>query len=288
MNNIAIAFLMSLCALVMLGGCGIDNGQEQAVNDKPVIVLVAFGTSVPEAQKSFENIDNMVRKEFKGYDVRWAFTAQFIINKLKKNGQTTLFARKVPIKNLSEVYADLRKEGKTDVVIQSLHVVPGGEFTEMTKVDSSGLKVRVGQPLLSDDKAIADFAKVISKKLGGKDEVTILCGHGNDHHKEYNSEVVKLDKYVRANYKNVYVATVEGQPGTEKAFANVKKSGKKKVKFVPIMIVAGDHIMNDVMGDEDESWKKILGLPASSEGGMGMNDDVVGLYINHLRQAISN
>lgn len=258
-----------------------------AVQGKPVIVLAAFGTSVPKAQKALEHIDTRVRAAFPGREVRWALTAQFIINKLRKQGQTTLFARQVPIKNLEEIYADLRAAGKTEVVVQSLHVVPGGEWHELKRVDDSGLEVRFGKPLLNDTAMISRLTTVLAKRFGGDDTVTVLCGHGNDHHPGFNSNLVDLDAHVRAHYQNVFLATVEGQPGTEKAFADVKATGLKKVKFVPVMVVAGDHIMNDVMGPEAESWKSILGLEATAEGGLGENDEVVDLYIHRLRHALA-
>ncbi len=254
----------------------------------PVIVLAAFGTSVPEAQNALENIDASVRETVPLPDVRWAFTSQRVIDKLKLRGQDTLFARAVPIRNLQQIYAQLQREGRTDVVVQPLHMVPGHEYHRVLETPvPTGLRVRYGKPMLADAAKVAEFAEVLSARFGGADEVTILCGHGNDRHGEFNAMLVALDKHLRADYENVFVATVEGQPGTEAAFADARKSGKKKVKFVPIMVVAGDHIMNDVMGDKGESWKHVLGLPAACDGGLGCNDAVVDLFIRRLRAALA-
>jgi sirohydrochlorin cobaltochelatase len=251
------------------------------------IVLVAFGTSVAKAQAALENIDTEVRKAYPNRDIRWAFTSQFILKKLRKQNRTTLFARKLPLKSLPEVYADLAAEGVRAAVVQSLHIAPGQEYVELLKVPTGGIQVRYGQPLLADQARIEEFAQVLSSKFGGADEVTVLAGHGNDHHPEYNRELVLLDTYLQKHNKHVYVATVEGQPGTEKPLAAAKASGKKRVKFVPIMVVAGDHVMNDVMGDEPDSWKSILKLPATSTGGLGMNNEVVALFLDRLAAAMA-
>ena len=87
---------------------------------KKGILLVAFGSTVPEAQVSFENIDRSVKKAFPGVEVYWAYTSRIIIAKMAKEG-----------KNLStpvEALAAMMGEKFTHVAVQALHVIPGEEF----------------------------------------------------------------------------------------------------------------------------------------------------------------
>lgn len=275
--------ILVLFCLLLLSAMGISSSVCKADDSKPVIALIAFGTSVPEAQKSFEDIDKAFTKAFPGSEIHWAFTAQFIIDKLAEEGQTTLFDRKVPILNPGQLFKKLSKEGVKDVFVQSLHVVPGGEYTEVVESNASGLKLTFGSPLLGSDKDIAEVAGILSKEFGGADEYTILAGHGNDHHADYNGQLIKFNDYIKANYKNVQLATVEGPIGTETAFIAVKDSGLDKVKFIPFMIVAGDHIMNDVMGDEEDSWRSILGLDTTVTGPLGQNPEITKVFISHLK-----
>lgn len=254
---------------------------------EPVIVITAFGTSVLEAHKNLEDVDTMVRDRFPDYEVCWAFTSQSIINKLRDAGKTTIFAREVPIKSLEEVYADLVKEGKTNVAVQCLLVVAGQEYQEVLGIPTTGLNVKYGYPLLSCAENIQDTVRALSPEFGDADTATILCAHGNGRHPELNAPLIKMDNYLRANYENVFLCTVEGPPGTEQAFADVAKSGCKKVKFIPLMIVAGDHIINDVMGDDPESWKMQLGLPATIETGLGSNPAVIEIYLESLESVLS-
>lgn len=279
MNKLFTTVALSLATL--LAGCQ-STGKHK---DKPAIVLAAFGTSVPEAQAALENIDTQVREAYPDHEVYWAFTADFIINKLRKQGQTTLFDRKIPLMSTVEVYTLLDNKDVKNVVVQSLHVSPGQEYKEVINTPKGQLNISYGKPLLADSDCIAEFATVLSPTFGDKETVTILCGHGNDHHPEYNAQLVELDAVVRASYPNTFVATVEGQPGIEQAFADAKASGLKKVKFVPIMIVAGDHIMNDVIGAEPESWKNMLKMETSSVGGMGENEAIVQLFLSRLTKA---
>ncbi len=255
---------------------------------KPVIAIVAFGTSVPEAQKNLGDFDRMVRERFPGYDIRWAFTAQTIVDKLRKSGQTTLFDRKVPLKTLDELYSDLRKEGKTRVAVQPIHISPGQEYYEVVTTPSKGLDAKVGLPLLVYNEDIEEFINIISPKFNRDDTVTILCGHGNDKQPQFNASLVALDDIVRQQYNHVFVATVEGKPGFDRAITDAKQTGLKKVNFIPVMLVAGDHIINDVMGEDDpESWKSQLGLEASVDTGLGSNPKVMALFLDRLERLLT-
>lgn len=261
---------------------------DPATHGRPVIILVAFGTSVPAAQAALENIDTRVRAAHPGHEVLWAFTSGVIMRKLKAMGQQTAFARGVPLRDLAEVYADLKARGVVNAVVQSLHVVPGQEYHKIRRVDPGGIRVRYGQPLMADNGKVAALARALAPRFGGPDTFTILCGHGNDHRPGHNRRLIALDRHVRATYPDVAVATVEGEPGTEAAFAAVRASGLRKVKFLPLMIVAGDHVMNDVMGEEEESWRSQLGLEATADGGMGGDPAVVDLFLAHLDRALAD
>lgn len=254
--------------------------------DKPIIILAAYGTTVPAGQRALEAIDSHVTEVHPDYTVYWAFTSDFIIRKLRNLGQTSLFERGVPLASLKELYAGLAAKGVRSVTVQSLHVSPGSEFHDLLAVPSDGIIVQYGRPLLADDTKMAEVLDVLSEKFGTADEVTILCGHGNDHFQKYNTAMIKLDTLVRATYKNTFLATVEGLPGAEKALADARATGLKKVCFVPVMITAGNHIMHDVLGDKKDSWESRLGMAARSIGGLGANPRICTLLINRLDAAL--
>ncbi len=274
---LSLACLLSLCTVTPLAS------SSQAAESKPVIALIAFGTSIPEAQRSFDEIDKAFTKAFPEYDIRWAFTAQFIIDKLAKEGQTTLFTRKEPIQNPDQLFKELADKGVKKVYVQSLHVVPGGEYTDLTGGNTFGIAAKFGAPLLGSDADIAKVAEILSRDFGGSDEYTIICGHGNDHHKSFNTQLIKFNDYIKSHYKNVQLATVEGPIGTDAAFQAIKDSGLKKVKFIPFMIVAGDHITNDVMGNEPDSWRSIIDLESTVTQPLGQNPEIIKVYISHLK-----
>ncbi len=269
-------FFMCLLTTMMLAPA-FANGEQDP--EKPAIVMVAFGTSVATARPVFDHIDAQARKRYAGYDIHWAFTSQFIINKLKKQG--------IVKQNVAEVITELRKKGVKSVVFQSLHVVPGQEYRSVLAEDTSGFRVAFGDALMTSEQDIDDVVAALGKDIDAQ-QPTVIVAHGNDHHPEFNQQLVALAQVIEKEYPNLVVASVEGQPGIgplDKVKVISDKQGS--VKFVPLMIVAGDHIMNDVMGDEEDSWKSIIQAKKTEcSASLGWNSAILEVYFRHLDEAL--
>ncbi len=280
MKNKQNVILLCLIAIVTMAITSCRNST-RSEPEKPAIVMVAFGTSVLEARKVFVHIDSRVKEKYPDYDVRWAFTSKFIAKKLKRQGIIT--------KNPREVAADLKKEGFKSAVFQSLHVSPGQEFNEISSANTSGLDVAVGRALLTNDADIEAVVKALSKDIK-TGSANIIAAHGNSHHPEFNKQLLAFAKIIEPEHSNLFVCSVEGQPGTEKlknASLLAKKTGS--ANFIPLMIVAGDHIMNDVIGEEAESWKSIVGAKQNFRAKpLGYNDEVIDIYLEHLNSALKS
>jgi len=253
----------------------------------PVIVITAFGTSAPEGLRDLEHVDGLVSARYPEYEVRWVFTSGFIVRKLRGDGITTLFQRQVPLCSLEEIYQALLEEGKTDVIIQCLLTVAGSEYSDVILTPAEGLNVEYSYPLLGPPDNIARSAKALEPYFGDKDTVTVICAHGNEKIPLLNTPLVLLDYYVRKRYSNVFVATLDGPPGTDRAFADARQTGLKKVKFVPFLFTAGGHIKNDVMSDAPHSFKVRLGLEASNEGGLADNKEMMSLWMESIAWALA-
>jgi sirohydrochlorin cobaltochelatase len=259
----------------------------EAKTTQPVIVIVTFGSSMEEGRRNLEDFDRMVRERFPDHDIRWAWTAGSIIRKLARFGITTMFERQVPIQRLDEVYEDLRQEGKTDVVVQCLLIMPGFKMRQALGYRTDGLNVKFGYSLFFDPKNVQRTADALSTEFGDADTAVILCAHGNDEHPEYNAPFVEMDAYLRQRYDNVFVAAVEGPPDADSVIEAVKQSDASRVKFVPLMLVEGDHVLHDVMGDEPDSWKELVGLPATNVTGLASNPRVMEFFLQNIADLLS-
>lgn len=245
---------------------------------KPALVLVAFGTSVAQARTVFDFIDRQARQRYPDYDLRWAFTSQFIIDKLKKQGQITY--------NVAEVIEQLRNEGHTRVVFQSLHVVPGQEYRSVVEADTSGLRVSFGDALLSSEDDMDAVIKALKPALDVT-QPTVVVAHGNERYPQFNVQLEAFAAKIEAQYPQLVVASVEGTPGIT-PLDKIKALKPNCVNFVPLMIVAGDHIINDVLGEEADSWQNIIAASQHhSSPSLGWNKQILSIYFNHLDRALA-
>jgi sirohydrochlorin cobaltochelatase len=254
---------------------------------QPVIVIVTFGSSMEQGRKNLEDFDRMVRERFPDHDIRWAWTEGSIIRSLAREGVTTMFERQVPIQRLDKVYEDLRRENRTNVVVQCLLIMPGFKMRQALGYRTDGLNVKFGYSLFFDPKNIQRTADALSPEFAAADAAVILCAHGNEEHPEYNAPFVEMDAYLRQRYDNVFVAAVEGPPGAAPVIEAVKQSGASRVRFVPLMLVEGDHILNDVMGNEPDSWKELIGLPATNVTGLASNPQVMEFFLQNIADLLS-
>ena len=282
----AISILTLLGVLLALVSCKTTESATQA-DQKPAILIAAFGSSYDSGQKNLEDMDTAYRKAFPGYDIYWAFTADFIVNALRKDGKTTVFANKTKFYSVDEAFDMFREKGIKNVAVQCLMNMVGGEYRQVLNASTKGLNVKYSHPLFFHPEDIQNAANAMAADFGGSDEFTILAGHGNDHHPEFNAELIQLDNYLQENYDNVRVATVEGAPLFSDALVEeVAASGAKKIRFVPLMLTYGDHISNDVMGDEEDSWKVIIGMDASCADGMASNKAIQEIFIGNTARVL--
>ena len=60
-----------------------------------------------------------------------------------------------------------------------------------------------------------------------------------------------------------------------------------KAVFIPFMIVAGEHILNDVMGDRPDSWRMIVGAKDTlCVEPLGRNQAILDIYLGHIESGL--
>jgi len=254
---------------------------------KPAIVLAAFGTTT-EAFDTYNHFEKKVKERFPDYEIRWAFTSHKVRHKVaKEKGQK--------LNDLGTTLRELKAAGYSRVVIQSLHIVPGEEWDKkvvQVSRDIPGLKVALGKPLLSSkedqERTLQTVAQTFPKDL--KDTAVVLMAHGSPV-PEGEKAYFAFDRLLRSHYQNVFLGTVEGKPSKKEAFDAVKKANPATVVLMPFMFVAGEHVAKDMLGDDPESWKsELLKQKAYRiEGvkkGLGYQDGIIDIYIDHLAQAL--
>ena len=281
-KGLAIALMLAL-----LLGC---TGMAFAEEVKPVILVVSFGTSYNDNRElTIGAIEEDIRAAYPDYDVRRAFTAQTIIDKLAQRDG-------LEIDNVQQAMERLVSDGVKSVVIQPTHIMNGYEYddivAEVTPYAEKFDFFAIGQPLLTEfeDYEYVAEALLSSNEFVAEDATAIAyMGHGTEH--VANATYSELEAVMQAKgYENVFVGTVEGYPGLEEVIAKLNAIEAKKVVLYPLMVVAGDHANNDMAGDEEDSWKSVL----TEEGfevecklqGLGQDEGIRARYIEHVQAAI--
>ncbi len=287
MNVFLKRFPVTLLAFLFVSFSGQANAHKNVVKpQKKAILLVAFGTSVAEAQRAFDKVENKVKNTFPDVEVRWAYTSKMIREKLKKNGKIIL--------SPTEALAQLGEEGFTHVYVQSLHIIPGEEFHDLAitvkafnKLPKNIQKATLGAPLLSLNADMERVASILAKNAPQErkpSDALVYMGHGTAH--AANVYYPAMQYYFSKNDANMFMATVEGTPTLDDVIRELKKKKIKRVWLKPFMLVAGDHANNDMAGEEKDSWKSIL----EKEGfevhcvleGLGENDEINNMWVQHL------
>lgn len=264
-------------------------GHEAAQPGKKAILLVSFGTSLPQARQVFAKIEEAAKTRFPGVEVRWAFTSKMIRQKLAREGQVTL--------SPALALANLAEDGYTQVAAQSLHLIPGEEFEGLQETGRrfagmpKGLKqVTVGQPLLAsppDMRRVAQAMLAQAPKERRPGEALVFMGHGSAH--QANAVYPAMAAIFKELDANAFLATVEGSPEWDNVKQAIKARGVKKAWLIPLMSVAGDHAHNDMAGQEDDSWASQLkqaGVAAQPVlKGMAEYPEVVAVWMDHLQTA---
>ncbi|MDR1489569.1 MAG: sirohydrochlorin cobaltochelatase [Desulfovibrio sp.] len=280
MKGLGIVLLGAALIVFCAGRSWAEKSQEKA------ILIVAFGTSVEKARVSYAAVEEQVRKAFPDRRIDWAWSARSLLG-------TT------PARMLStqQALAKLGVDGTEEVLVLSLHIIPGSEYHDLIQTVKAfeglpkGLKeIRLGPPLLHDTDSLKAAAAVLIKNAP-KDrkpgDALLFAGHGTHH--PAGVYYPALQHYLSALDKNAFVATIEGDPDFEEARAAMKGAGVKKVWLSPLMTVAGDHSRNDLFGPEAESWKRRLEADGFTVEcvvkGLGEDPDLISLWIKGLKDA---
>jgi len=218
---------------------------------KKGLLVVSFGTSYSETrEKTIGAIERNLAKEFDDYKLYRAFTSKIIKRNLEKEG--------LCIFDVKEAMEQMLEDGVQEVLVQSTHIINGVEFDmmcdDLAPFRGKFNSIKVGKPLLTGYEDYKELAQIIHDVFPvEKDEALVLMGHGSDHHA--NSAYPAFEYVLKAlAYNHILVGTVEGYPELKEVKRQLERDHIKKICLAPMMIVAGDHANNDMIGTDD-SWK---------------------------------
>jgi sirohydrochlorin cobaltochelatase len=284
-----IGFVGSMTVIHMNAFAG--QGESSSMR-KEAILLVSFGSSAPETQRVFDQIEAQVKQAVPGTPVRWAYTSRIIRHKLAREGKM--------LDSPEMALARLMDEGFTHVAVLSLHSIPGIEFHELygnarlfAQMAGGFRRVVVAPPLLASHQDLERAARAMIKHLpSGRraEDAVLLMGHGSEKHAA-DAIYAALNGMLQELDPRVFLACVQGYPALEEVLPKIGRCGARKIYLLPFMSVAGEHARRDMAGEGPESWKSILsGKGCACEAifkGTAEYPEILEIWLDHLRSAMT-
>ncbi len=259
---------------------------EKKENNRALLV-VSFGTSVAATRVSaIGAVENALREAFPERRFCRAWTSGMLRRKLEKEE-----GLKIP--SVTEALEQLAAEGVTDVLAQPTHLLPGEEYrkTEEALRAAAGRfeSFTMGRPLLSEEADVPALARILEESWPMPEgELLALMGHGSAD-MAFPVYAVLAERLERDGFRRACVGTVEFSPGVEPVLERVRREKPRRVHLAPLLLVAGDHAVNDMAGDEPDSWKNQIARlgaePVCHLKGLGEYEAVRALYVEHARAA---
>jgi len=317
LQNVGTVVLLTVFFL-MTAGTAVGSGTAPA-EAKTAILLASFGTTVPSAVKALDNITTQVRKAYPGTEVRITFTSNMVRSVWKKRRDEAqkwldqgVPAEILGVKNIIQAMGDLQEDGYRNIVVQPIHMFFMEQSHDLSNYVGAIGSIRtlkpkwrpfnavvMGRPALGmpgDTYSYHDDVDRVVKTMAGDAEmagkegaILVYMGHGNE---TWSTGVyAETEKKMRLAYPEVetFVGVVEGTPSLDDLMERLKNAKSKKIVLRPFMITAGDHALNDMAGDDKDSWKSLLSAAGFSVHpilvGMGSNDAFASLFVENIADA---
>jgi sirohydrochlorin cobaltochelatase len=282
------------------------------------IILAAFGTSEPTAVDAILAVRRRVEAAFPESAVSLAFTSNTIRNIWRARANDAVFRRDHPavpeelysVTNVLSALAAVQEQGFRPVLVQSLHVTDGEEFHDLRNLAQllTGYEpanasrkpfpmIALGEPALGIGdgepaplRRAAEALRPLADRAKAEDAALVLMAHGNE---RLNQSVFKkFEHALRAHYgPYIYIGTVEAPPLAADVVHAVKTTpgAPAKVLLAPLMLVAGEHALRDMSGDDEAGWKTLFQKSGFSVQchleGLGHNPSWADIHVEHLRAA---
>lgn len=255
---------------------------------KKAIVNASFGCSILDSREKYiETIENKIKNNYKNIDCFRVFTSEIIRAKIKRE-------ENIDIDNMKSCLEKLKISEYTHVYVSVTHIIPGFEYEKIlnaaNEFKNDFEEIRISRTFLDDDmgKREVDAVKSYIKTNLQNDEAVVLVGHGTEH--SANQYYKEFEELLRKDVKNTYIVNVEGNPFIDDIIYELKEKEFKKIYLYPFLIVAGDHALNDIASDDEDSIKSYI----SKNGfcveafitGLGANEMVKDLFVDRLREFI--
>ena len=222
-------------------------------NKKRAIVLACFG-SVIEQQK-YLDLENIIVEKFPDCDVFVSFSSRMVIKLLKKK-------KNEEYKNLPQTLADIDMLGYKHVSVVSINIFPTDEHEVLKKI-VDGFKhfslanISCTNALLTKTKETTAFLKDLNEQISKDDTANLYVIHGTPRLDTVGIDSISYSaSFLELISENNFTCSLEGAfpyfEINDVIKSRIEKLGLKKVQVVPLLLVSGNHYIEDMFEIKDD------------------------------------
>ncbi len=194
---------------------------KSASGNDSAILLCSFGSTFEESIATYDATIADFEAEFPGYDIYMSFTSRTCVNRVEAVLGTERYQPDLWLNAIGEA-------GYKNVIVQSLHVIPGEEYLSLMNTDVKknfmiaqypDIEVIKGDCLLEatgEDGSTEEVAEILAeaykKIFADKNQLVLFMGHGNpDENYAANNKYLDIEAAMKSKLtnNNVIVGTVD-------------------------------------------------------------------------------
>lgn len=266
-------------------------GDQTKENRKKEMLVISFGTSRAESrERAIGGIERALADAFPDWEIVRAFTSGRVIRRIEKEEGLRIDDPETALKRAKD-------KGIRELAAVPTHVLDGEEYRKFRKLFAQYAPqfdfAACGAPLFGNDEDMERVLEIIRKETAklddGRTEI-VLVGHGTE---EKANQVYEAfcRRFRETGLDHYTVGTVEASPSIMDVKREAKRNGVSRVVLLPLMVVAGEHILKDIGGDRPYSWRAQLlneGFEVKVIGkGLGELRDIQALYVEHAARILA-
>jgi sirohydrochlorin cobaltochelatase len=235
---------------------------------KKAILAVYIGSTYPDAEKAYNNIEAEIRKKLPDAELTRAYTSKAIREKLAKQG--------IHIDSVAEALEKMAADKVDHVAVLPCMIFPSNacmammaDFMIHNEKFPEGISLfRVLLDLAKDYEIFVNvfFEKLIPAERKN-DEAVVLVAHSSI------LQLRTLKMLLMQRDGNIFVSSRADSTLCEK----LKTAGIKKAYLIPLMIAAGIHVQRDIAAIKIDDIECVPVLK-----GLGENDRIAQIIASHI------
>ncbi|MCF6176703.1 MAG: sirohydrochlorin cobaltochelatase [Victivallaceae bacterium] len=244
---------------------------------KEEILVVFIGSSHPQAEKSYSNIEAKVQAKRPEMKLRRAYTSKVSRDRLAKQG--------IQVDSVEEVLIKMAAGHVDHVSVLPCMIFSNSACMEMMadfmihgeKFKDGISMFRVMLDLTADYEIFANafFDAVIPPERHPDDAVVLMAHSASD-------QFSVLGMVLKQRDNNTFITTLEDLPELSTLREELKQAEIKKVYLIPLMMTAGIHVHRDMAETMCQAIEadNIKCIPITQ--GLGENNRIAQLLANHI------